>query len=251
MPPPQPTPSRGGPGGASSSARASRPRGSTGPAVSKDAGTGGASVPRQTACEATGTMPFFTLAAACPHLNIDACAEAAGALARPASRQKGSGVQALGALHGGSSESQVPSSCGLTILSAGEAESPPARRPRGTAMLMGWRRGGPRVPSRPAVPRPGSRLPSGPSVLFQLARLHGPIPPFLGGCAFLMVGNLGLETRSKFFLIGRNLKEFRGCRQKKKERFIPFIFFFLNLLCKPCSEFSSLFHFTFFSSSAR
>lgn len=41
-----------------------------------------------------------------------------------------------------------------------------------------------------------------------------------------MVGNLGLETRSKFFLIGRNLKEFRGCRQKKKEWFIPFIFFF-------------------------
>lgn len=41
-----------------------------------------------------------------------------------------------------------------------------------------------------------------------------------------MVGNLGLETRSKFFLIGRNLKEFRSCRQKKKEWFIPFIFFF-------------------------
>ena len=43
-----------------------------------------------------------------------------------------------------------------------------------------------------------------------------------------MVGNLGLETRSKFFLIGRNLKEFRSCRQKKKEWFIPFIFFFLK-----------------------
>lgn len=41
-----------------------------------------------------------------------------------------------------------------------------------------------------------------------------------------MVGNLGLETRSKFFLIGRNLKELRGCRQKKKEWFIPYIFFF-------------------------
>ena len=57
-----------------------------------------------------------------------------------------------------------------------------------------------------------------------------------------MVGNLGLETRSKFFLIGRNLKELRGCRQKKKEWFIPYIFFFLNPLRKLCSEFSSLFH---------
>ena len=75
--------------------------------------------------------------------------------------------------------------------------------------------------------------------------------PFLGGCAFLMVGNLGLETRSKFFLIGRNLKELRGCRQKKKEWFIPYIFFFLNPLRKPCSEFSSLFHLFLFSSSAQ
>ena len=66
-----------------------------------------------------------------------------------------------------------------------------------------------------------------------------------------MVGNLGLETRSKFFLIGRNLKELRGCRQKKKEWFIPYIFFF-----KPTSQtvfrvFQPLPFISLFSSSAQ
>lgn len=40
-----------------------------------------------------------------------------------------------------------------------------------------------------------------------------------------MVRNLGLEMRSRFFLIGHNLKEFKCLRMKKKQRFILLIFF--------------------------
>ena len=47
-----------------------------------------------------------------------------------------------------------------------------------------------------------------------------------------MVRNLGLEMRSRFFLIGRNLKEFKCLRVKKKQRFILLIFF-KNPLHKP------------------
>lgn len=183
-------------------------------------------------------MPFFTLAAACPHLNIDACAEAAGALAGPDSQQKGLGVQALGAFHGGSPESQVLSSCGLTILGGGGSREPTCPPAEGHSHPMGWRRWGPGVPSRPAAPTPLQAPLWSVSTFPARSAPQADSRPFLGGCAFLMVGNLGLEMRSKFFLIGRNLKDFRVCRQKKKEWFIPFIFFFfLNLLRKPFSEF--------------
>lgn len=38
----------------------------------------------------------------------------------------------------------------------------------------------------------------------------------LCGCALLVVGSLGLKMRSKFFLIGHNLKELQCLRARKE-----------------------------------
>ena len=118
--------SRWAPGGASSSVRASRPRGSTGPAVSRGRGH------RRGLCAKTNSVrgdrdhAFLYLGSSLPSPEYRRlCSGCRGAgLARPDSRQKGSSVQAPGAFPGGSREPQVPSFCGLTILGGGGSREP-------------------------------------------------------------------------------------------------------------------------------
>ena len=121
-------------------------------------------------------MPFFTLAAACPHLNIDACAEAAGALARPASQQKGSGVQALGALHRGLPESQVPSFCGLTILGGGGSREPTCPPAEGHSHADRLEERETRNPLPPSSPHPAPGSPLVRQYFSSLLGSTGPIP---------------------------------------------------------------------------
>ena len=225
--PPPPTPSHGGPGGASSSARASRPRGSTGLAVSRGRGH------RRGLCAKTNSVrgdrdhAFLYLGSSLPspkYRRLCGGCRGAGPARLPAEGLRRPGSRGFAQRVAGISGSFL-----LWPDHPRRRGKPRAHLPAGRGAQPRRQAGGEGDPESPPAlqPPPGSRLPSGPSVLFQLARLHGPNSrPFLGGCAFLMVGNLGLETRSKFFLIGRNLKEFRSCRQKKKEWFIPFIFFF-------------------------
>lgn len=123
--------SRWAPGGASSSVRASRPRGSTGPAVSRGRGH------RRGLCAKTNSVrgdrdhAFLYLGSGLPSPKYRRlCGGCRGAgPARLDSQQKGSGVQALGAFPGGSPGPQVPSFCSLTILRGGgsrETTCPPA-----------------------------------------------------------------------------------------------------------------------------
>lgn len=85
-----------------SSAQVSSPWGNTGPLFQD-----------KKHAEVTPTMPFFTLAISCPHLNIDACAEhlpAAAELVKSNLQQKGPvlSVKTLEAFHCVLLESQVP-----------------------------------------------------------------------------------------------------------------------------------------------
>lgn len=124
-------------------------------------------------------MPFFTLAAACPHLNIDACAEAAGALAGPDSQQKGLGVQALGASHGGRRNLRLPPPVAWPSSEAGEAESLPARRPaEGHSHADGLEEVGTRSPLPPRSPHPAPGSPLAPQYFSSSLGSTGRFPTF-------------------------------------------------------------------------